>query len=126
VRPKDLLGLRAAITVECRPDPGEREWWTILVESEPDNVLLFGHRVRLRSVFSKLFAGTRQRLFGFNHMRQCGDEVLRMLVTGGPGVRGGGGIPQRIMTNSRPVSVLRTTGAGKSGKTPGIGGRFLT
>lgn len=29
-----------------------------------------------------------------------------------PPVRSGGGIPQRIMANSRPVSVLRTTGSG--------------
>jgi hypothetical protein len=42
--------------------------------------------------------------------RQCGDDVLRMLVTGGPPNFGGGGIPHRIMLNSRPVSVLRTTG----------------
>lgn len=33
--------------------------------------------------------------------RQWGDDVLRMLVTGGPPVRGGGGMPQRIMVNSR-------------------------
>ncbi len=33
-----------------------------------------------------------------------------MLVTGGPPVRGG--MPHRIMASSRPVSVLRTTGAG--------------
>ena len=32
--------------------------------------------------------------------------------TGGPPVRGDGGMPHRIMLNSRPVSVLRTTGAG--------------
>jgi hypothetical protein len=31
----------------------------------------------------KLFAGTRHRLFGFNQPRQCGDEVFRILVTGG-------------------------------------------
>jgi len=54
-----------------------------------------------------------------------GDEVLRILVTGGPPVRGGGGMPHRIMASSRPVSVLRMTGAGKSGNTPVIGGRFL-
>ena len=29
-----------------------------------------------------------------------------------PAVLGGGGMPQRIMLNSRPVSVLRITGAG--------------
>ena len=28
-----------------------------------------------------------------------------MLVTGGPGVRGGGGIPQRILVSARPLSV---------------------
>src|SRR5260370_5616898 len=50
---------------------------------------------------AKLFAGTRQRFSGFSQPRQCGDVVLRMLVTGGPPVRGGGGIPQRIMIISR-------------------------
>jgi hypothetical protein len=45
-------------------------------------------------------------------MRQCGEAVLRMFVTGSPGVRGGGGMPQRIIASSRPVSVLRITGAG--------------
>jgi hypothetical protein len=45
-------------------------------------------------------------------MRQCGDEVLRLFVTGAPDVRGGGGIPHRIIVTSRPPSVLRTTGAG--------------
>ena len=43
---------------------------------------------------------------------QCGEDVLRMFVTGAPPVRGGGGIPQRIATISVPVSVLRMTGAG--------------
>src|ERR1700688_2844959 len=61
---------------------------------------------------AKLLNGTRQRLSGFSQPRQCGDAVLRMLVTGGPGVRGGGGIPQRIMASSLPLSVLRITGAG--------------
>src|SRR6267154_3781849 len=58
---------------------------------------------------AKLLNGTRHRFSGFSQPRQCGDEVLRMLVTGGPPVRGGGGIPQRIMVSSRPSppSVLR-------------------
>ena len=60
----------------------------------------------------KLFAGTRQRFSGFSQPRQCGDEVLRMLVTGGPPNFGGGGIPQRIMISSRSAPALRTTGAG--------------
>jgi hypothetical protein len=38
--------------------------------------------------------------------------LLRMLVTGGPPVRGGGGMPQRMVTSSVPLSVLRITGAG--------------
>jgi hypothetical protein len=38
---------------------------------------------------AKLFAGTRQRFSGFNHICQCGEEVLRMLVTGGPAIFGG-------------------------------------
>ena len=61
---------------------------------------------------AKLSVGARHRFSGFSQPRQCGEEVLRMLVTGGPPVRGGGGIPQRIISSSRPVSVLRMTGAG--------------
>src|SRR6266436_9333773 len=61
---------------------------------------------------AKLLAGTRHRLSGLSQPRQCGDDVLRMLVTGGPPLRGGGGIPQRIITNSRSSPALRTTGAG--------------
>jgi hypothetical protein len=61
---------------------------------------------------AKLLAGTWQRLSGFSQARQCGEEVLRILVTGGPLVRGGGGMPQRIMVSSRPSLALRTTGAG--------------
>jgi hypothetical protein len=61
---------------------------------------------------AKLSAGTRQRFSGFNQARQCGDDVLRMLVTGGPPVRGGGGIPHRIDTISSLSPALRITGAG--------------
>jgi hypothetical protein len=38
--------------------------------------------------------------------------MLRVFVTGGPPVRGGGGMPQRIMISSRSSPALRTTGAG--------------
>jgi hypothetical protein len=31
---------------------------------------------------------------------QCGDDVLRMLVTGGPPVRGGGGMPRAASISS--------------------------
>ena len=49
-----------------------------------------------------------------------------MLVMGNPPARGGGGIPQRIMISSRSAPALQTTGAGQSGKTPGIGGKLPT
>src|SRR6201996_7492505 len=61
---------------------------------------------------AKLLNGTRHRFSGFSQPRQCGDDVLRMLVTGGLGIRGGGGIPQRIIVSSVPLPVLRITGAG--------------
>src|SRR6516165_12423823 len=56
---------------------------------------------------AKLLAATRHRFSGLSHTRQCGEDVLRMFVTGAPGVRGGGGMPQRIVTVSVPASVLR-------------------
>src|SRR5512138_2028456 len=61
---------------------------------------------------AKLLKGTKHRLSGFSQPRQCGDDVLRMLVTGGPPVRKGGGMPQRIIAISVPLSLLRITGAG--------------
>src|ERR1700722_20411515 len=61
---------------------------------------------------AKLLTGTRQRLSGFSQPRQCGDVVLRILVTGKPPARGGGGMPQRIMIISRSPPALRTTGTG--------------
>src|SRR6202045_3406834 len=60
----------------------------------------------------KLLAGTRHRLSGFSQPRQCGEAVLRILVTGGPPNFGGGGMPQRIIVSSRSAPALRTTGAG--------------
>src|SRR5260370_39239124 len=61
---------------------------------------------------AKLFAGTRQRFSGFSQPRQCGEDVLRMLVTGGAPLRGGGGRPP----------LLRASSSGAAGR-PGPGGR---
>jgi hypothetical protein len=61
---------------------------------------------------AKLLNGTKQRFSGLSQARQCGEAVLRMLVTGGPPVRGGGGIPQRIVISSRASPALQTTGVG--------------
>jgi hypothetical protein len=49
---------------------------------------------------AKLLNGTKQRFSGWSQARQCGDDVLLMLVTGGP-ARGGGGMPHRIIIISR-------------------------
>jgi len=53
-------------------------------------------------------AGTRHRLSGFSQPRQCGDDGLRIFVTGGTPVRGGG-MAHLIMANALLASVLRTT-----------------
>jgi hypothetical protein len=98
VRAGDRLRLGATITFEFGPYAGEREWRAIIMEREPDNVLLFGLAVRLRRVLREAIRRTRHRFSGLSQPRQCGDEVLRIFVTGGPPVRGGGGIPQRIRT----------------------------
>jgi hypothetical protein len=55
---------------------------------------------------AKLLNGTRQRFSGFSQPRQCGDDVFLMFVTGGPPVRDGGGMPQRIIVSSRPSPVF--------------------
>jgi hypothetical protein len=52
---------------------------------------------------AKLFAGIKQRFSGLSQARQCGDDVFLMFVTGYPPARGGGGIPQRIITISGSV-----------------------
>jgi hypothetical protein len=49
----------------------------------------------------KLLAGTRQRFSGFSQPRQCGEDVFRTFVTGGPPNLGGGGQPHRIMAMER-------------------------
>ncbi len=55
---------------------------------------------------------TADLAFGIPQPRQCGDVVLRILVTGKPPARGGGGMPQRIMVISRSAPAFLTTGAG--------------
>lgn len=62
---------------------------------------------------SVLAAQHDNKTLSLSQARQCGDEVLRMFVTGGPPMRGGGGMPQRIITSSRsPPTAPRITGAG--------------
>src|SRR5947207_12426429 len=71
----------------------------------------FGVLFGLVSAYSqKDVNGTRQRLSGPTHLRQCGELVLRMFVVM-PGNWGGFGMPQRIMMSSRCPSFARITGA---------------
>src|SRR3954454_7018567 len=67
--------------------------------------------------------GTKQRLSGPSHRRQCGDLVLRIFVVM-PGNCGGLGMPHRIIVSSRSPSLTRTTGATWSGKIAGSRGRL--
>ena len=60
---------------------------------------------------AKLLNGTRHRFSRFRHMRHCGDDVFRILVTRGPPVRSGGGVPHRIIVSSRPPSASRIIAA---------------
>jgi len=73
---------------------------------------------------------TKQRLSGFSHARQCGDKVLRILVTGGPPNFGGGGMPHLIKVvrcrhfaqqaaDSRERRLASAVGYRRSGSRPG-------
>jgi hypothetical protein len=53
MRPRPRLRLRAAITVERRPDASEGEQGAVLVERESHHVLFLCLRVRLRRVLGK-------------------------------------------------------------------------
>jgi hypothetical protein len=112
VRTRDPLRFGAAIALELGPDAREavrgRSSWIANQTTSFFFVSGFGSG----AYSAKLLNGTRQRLSGFSQPRQCGEEVLRILVTGGPPVRGGGGMTQRIVTNSRSALALRTTGVG--------------
>jgi hypothetical protein len=65
--------------------------------------------IRLWRVLGETVGRDQAWFSGLSHPRRCGEDVLRMLVTGGPPIFGGGGIPQRIIASSRPCAVLRMT-----------------
>ena len=112
MRPRHRLRLRATITVERRPDASEGEQRLSSLSANQTTSFFFVSGFGSGAYSAKLLAGTKQRFSGLSQPRQCGDDVFLMLVTGIPPNFGGGGIPRRIMLNSRPVSVLRLTGAG--------------
>ena len=75
---------------------------------------------------AKLFAGTKQRFSGFNQPRQWGEVVLRMLVTGKPPARGGGGHAPAHHDQLAFGTGVADDWRGITGKAPGIGGRLPT
>jgi hypothetical protein len=92
VRAGDRLRLGATVAFEPGPEPAKGEQRAIIIDRKPDDILL---GLGSGAYSAKLLAGTKHRLSGFNQPRQSGDVVLRILVTGGPPVRGGGGMPHR-------------------------------
>jgi hypothetical protein len=61
---------------------------------------------------AKLLAGTRQRFSGFSQPRQCGEVVLRILVTGKPPATG----PYRRLDAARARRKPRLSAVAPSGK----------
>ena len=112
MRAGDRLRLGAAITGERRPDAGEGEERPVVRAQNQTTSFFFVSAFGSGAYSAKEFAGIRHRFSGFSHIRQSGDDVLRIFVTGGAPVRGGGGAPQRIVTSSVAARVLRITGAG--------------
>ena len=49
----DGLRLGATITFEFGPYPGEREWLAIIIEREPDDILLLGLRIGLGRILGE-------------------------------------------------------------------------
>ena len=72
MRSRDRLRLGATVAAECGPDAGEREQRAIFIEREP-------------RIPRSCWPGTKQRFSGLSHMHQCGEVVVRILVTGGHG-----------------------------------------
>jgi hypothetical protein len=73
---------------------------------------------------AKLLNGTKQRFSGFSQPRQCGEEVFRMFVTGGPPVRGGGGISPAHHDQLAVVASVAHHWSRIVREDPGIGGRM--
>ena len=53
MRSRNRLRFRSAVALELGPDAGEAGQRPIVIDSEPDDVLFLGLRVRLRRVFSE-------------------------------------------------------------------------
>jgi hypothetical protein len=75
--------------------PSEGEQRPILRKRETHHVLLFGCRVRLRRVLGEAIGRDQTSVLGLQPAPPVRRYVLRILVTGGSPVRGGGGMPHQ-------------------------------
>jgi hypothetical protein len=115
---KEIVGRLALLDLAdrgpTRPDHGDEGETAALVEGEQtDGLEPFG----CSSFSAKLVNGTTHRLSTASHRRQCGDAMLRRLVTPQSELppfkaKTVHGMPQRAIVSSRsPLSTLRTIGA---------------
>ena len=112
MRTRDRPPFRTTIALEFRPDAREAGERPIVIDGEPDHVFFLGFGVRLRRIFSKAVERHEATVFRLQPSAPMRDDVLRIFVTGGPPVRSGGGMAQRIKTSSRSWPAFRMTGAG--------------
>ena len=83
-----------------------------LIEREPDDILFLGLRVRLRRVFGEAIGGDEAPVLRFQPPAPMRRSGVADVGDRRAAVRGGGGMPQRIMISSRSLPTLRITGAG--------------
>jgi hypothetical protein len=112
VRAGNGFRLGATVAPEFGPDAIERRERSVIVERDQTTSFFSVFGFGSGAYSAKLLAGTRQRFSGLSQPRQCGDDVLWMLVTGGPPIRGGGGMPQRTFTSAGPSIGIAQHGAG--------------
>ena len=89
--PWNWLRLSAALAPIGRPEASKSEQGPLIAQGKPDYVLFLVAGLGSGAYSEKLEAGTRQRCSGLSQPRQCGDDVLRILVIGYSPNLGGGG-----------------------------------
>jgi len=107
----DLMRPPAPVSTSCRDPPlnvvqmpAKANSGRASLSAKPDDILFLGLRVRLRRILGEAVDRDQAAVFPASASRaSCGDDVLRMLVTGGPPcARVGGGMPHRISTILAP------------------------
>jgi hypothetical protein len=84
MRPWHRLRLRAAITLNVAQMPANVNRGRSPLSANQTTSFFLVSGFGSGAYSAKLLAGTRHRFSGLSQLRQCGDDVLRMLVTGGP------------------------------------------